>query len=129
MITRISLDSIAAAYPYEYRAFTEAYDVFQDAYCTDGELGEHARMVADAARDPGYRVTEEVDTDLADSLSALLGRLGADGITAYPAVLDSETRFEVFVGVEHVTRELIDIMGPRAVGEQFEESDDLYIPW
>ena len=46
MITRLNLDRIATVYPYEYRAFSEAYSAFDGKYSPGGELGDRARLVA-----------------------------------------------------------------------------------
>ena len=128
MITRLNLDCIATVYPNEYQAFSEAYDKFSDKYCSTGDLGEHARWVADAVSDP-IDFPDEEDTVLTNAVKELIKRFERDGIQVYPVVLDSETEFELFFGVNNVTRKLIDLMGNNVVTEEYEESGDIYVAW
>jgi hypothetical protein len=44
-------------------------------------------------------------------------------------VLDSETQFELFFGVENVSQELLDLMGDKVVTEEYEHSDDIHVGW
>lgn len=129
MITRLNLSSIARRYPNRYRAFSEAYDIFEDKYSSTGELGDMARSVAGAVSG-GKELT---GGDLAE-YDAMVGATGGivdafsgDGIRVYPAVLDSETRFELFFGVNEVTEELIGLLGPDCVTEVYEENGDIYV--
>ena len=138
MITRLNLDCIATVYPYEYREFSEAYSAFDDKYCLAGGIGEHARWVVDAVsdpmvdaiqNDPNFGMPDIEDNNLAKAIKRILLRFSEDGIRAYPVVLDSETRFEVFFGVENVTQELLDLMGAEVVTEEYEVNDDIHVGW
>lgn len=129
MITRINLDSIAHQYPYKYRAFSEAYEKFDDKYSSTGELGEMARSVANAVS--GGKIL--VGADLAeydamvDATREIVEAFSYDGIKVYPVVLDSETQFELFFGVDEVSKELIDLLGPDGITEEYEETEDIYV--
>ena len=127
MITRLNLDCIATAYPYEYRAFSEAYSDFDDKYSPAGELGEQARFAANAATNPDYRIDDEADAAFVKAIRDIIDRFANDGIRVFPAVLDSETQFELFFGVENPTRELLDLMGDKVITEEYEENDDIYV--
>lgn len=129
MITRLNLDRIATVYPYEYRAFSEAYSVFDDKYSQEGELGDRARLVANAATTLKYHIDDEDGADLAKAVKGIIDRFANDGIQVFPAVLDSETRFELFFGVENPTRELLDIMGDEVVTEEYGDSPDIFVAW
>lgn len=129
MITRLNLDCIATVYPYEYRAFSEAYSAFDDKYSPEGELGSRARLVANAATNPNYHIDDENVAALVKSVKDIIDRFANDGIRVFPAVLDSETQFEVFFGVENPTRELIDLMGDKVVTEEYEDSPDIFVAW
>ena len=129
MITRLNLDCIATAYPYEYRAFSEAYSDFDDKYSPAGELGEQARLVANAATNPDYRIDDEDDAAFVKAIRNIIDRFANDGIRVFPAVLDSETQFELFFGVENPTRELLDLMGDKVVTEEYEDSPDIFVAW
>ena len=129
MITRLNFDCIATAYPYEYRAFSEAYSDFDDKYSPAGELGEHARLVANAATNPDYRIDDEDDAAFVKAIRDIIDRFANDGIRVFPAVLDSETQFELFFGVENPTRELIDLMGDNVVTEEYEDGPDIFVAW
>ena len=138
MITRLNLDCIATAYPYEYRAFSEAYSAFDDKYSPTGDIGEHARWVVDAVSDPmvdafqsdpNFGMPDIEDNNLVKAMKRILIRFSEDGIRAYPVVLDSETQFEVFFGVENVSQELLDLMGGKVVTEEYEYSDDIHVGW
>ena len=129
MITRLNLSNIAHQYPYKYRAFSEAYEKFDDKYSSTGELGEMARSVANAVS--GGKIL--VGGDLAeydamvDATREIVDAFSIDGIKVYPVVLDSETQFELFFGVNDVTKELIDLLGPDGITEEYEENDDIYV--
>ena len=129
MITRLNLDCIATAYPYEYRAFSEAYSDFDDKYSPAGELGEQARFAANAATNPDYRIDDEADAAFVKAIRDIIDRFANDGIRVFPAVLDSETQFELFFGVENPTRELLDLMGDNVVTEEYEDSPDIFVAW
>jgi hypothetical protein len=129
MITRLNLDCIATAYPYEYRAFNEAYSAFDDKYSPAGELGEKARFAANAATNPDYRIDDEDDAAFVKAIKDIIDRFANDGIRVFPAVLDSETQFELFFGVENPTRELLDLMGDKVVTEEYEDSPDIFVAW
>lgn len=129
MITRLNLDCIATVYPYEYRAFSEAYSAFDDKYSPEGELGEQARFAASSATNPDYRIYDEDDAAFVKAIKDIIDRFANDGIRVFPAVLDSETQFEVFFGVENPTRELIDLMGDKVVTEEYEDSPDIFVAW
>ena len=129
MITRLNLDCIATAYPYEYRAFSEAYSDFDDKYSPTGELGEQARLVANAATNPANRIDDEADAAFVKAIKDIIDRFANDGIRVFPAVLDSETQFELFFGVENPTRELIDLMGDNVVTEEYGDSPDIFVAW
>lgn len=129
MITRLNLDRIAAVYPREYRAFSEAYSAFDDKHSSEGELGDRARLVANAATDPNYRIDDEADAALAKAVKGIIDRFANDGIRVFPAVLDSEARFELFFGVENPTRELLDLMGDNVVTEEYGDSPDIFVAW
>lgn len=129
MITRLNLDCIATAYPYEYRAFSEAYSAFDDKHSPAGELGEQARFAANAATNPDYRIDDEDDAVFVKAIKDIIERFADDGIRVFPAVLDSETQFELFFGVENLTRELIDLMGDKVVTEEYEDSPDIFVAW
>lgn len=129
MITRLNLDRISAVYPREYRAFSEAYSAFDDKYSPEGELGSRARLVANAATDPNYRIDDEADAVLVKAVKGIIDRFAHDGIRVFPAVLDSETRFELFFGVENPTRELLDLMGDNVVTEEYGDSPDIFVAW
>lgn len=47
----------------------------------------------------------------------------------FPAVLDSETQFELFFGVENPTHELLDLMGEKVVTEEYEDNQDIFVAW
>lgn len=129
MITRINLDSIAHQYPYKYQAFSEAYDKFDDKYSPTGELGEMARSVASAANGGHGMVGGDLDAfnSMVDATREIVEAFSYDGIKVYPVVLDSETQFELFFGVNDVTKELIDLLGPDGITEEYEENDDIYV--
>ena len=129
MITRLNLDCIATAYPYEYRAFSEAYSAFDDKYSPTGDIGEHARWVVDAVSDPNFGMPDIEDSNLVKAMKRILIRFSEDGIRAYPVVLDSETQFEVFFGVKNVSQELLDLMGDNVVTEEYEDSPDIFVAW
>lgn len=129
MITRLNLDRIATVYPYEYRAFSEAYSVFDDNYSPEGELGEQARFAANAATNPDYRIDDEADAAFVKAIRDIIDRFANDGIRVFPAVLDSETQFELFFGVENPTRELLDLMGDNVITEEYEDSPDIFVAW
>lgn len=129
MITRLNLDCIATVYPYEYCAFSEAYSAFDDKYSPDGELGEQARLVANAATNPDYRIDDADDAAFVKAIKDIIDRFANDGIRVFPAVLDSETQFELFFGVENPTRELLDLMGDEVVTEEYEDSPDIFVAW
>lgn len=129
MITRLNLDCIATAYPYEYRAFSEAYSDFDDKYSPAGELGEQARFAANAATNPDYRIDDEADAAFVKAIRDIIDRFANDGIRVFPAVLDSETQFELFFGVENPTRELLDLMGDNVITEEYEDSPDIFVAW
>ena len=129
MITRLNLDCIATAYPYEYRAFSEAYSDFDDKYSPAGELGEQARFAANAATNPDYRIDDEADAAFVKAIRNIIDRFANDGIRVFPAVLDSETQFELFFGVENPTRELLDLMGDNVITEEYEDSPDIFVAW
>ena len=129
MITRLNLDCIATAYPYEYRAFSEAYSAFDDKYSPTGELGEQARFAANAATNPDYRIDDEADAAFVKAIRDIIDRFANDGIRVFPAVLDSETQFELFFGVENPTRELLDLMGDNVITEEYEDSPDIFVAW
>ena len=129
MITRLNLDSIAHQYPYKYQAFSEAYDKFDDKYSPTGELGEMARSVASAANGGHGMVGGDLDAfnSMVDATREIVEAFSYDGIKVYPVVLDSETQFELFFGVNDVTKELIDLLGPDGITEEYEENDDIYV--
>ena len=129
MITRLNFDCIATVYPYEYRAFSEAYSDFDDKYSPAGELGEQARFAANAATNPDYRIDDEADAAFVKAIRDIIDRFANDGIRVFPAVLDSETQFELFFGVENPTRELLDLMGDKVVTEEYEDSPDIFVAW
>ena len=129
MIPRLNLDCIATAYPYEYRAFSEAYSDFDDKYSPAGELGEQARFAANAATNPDYRIDDEADAAFVKAIRDIIDRFANDGIRVFPAVLDSETQFELFFGVENPTRELLDLMGDNVITEEYEDSPDIFVAW
>ena len=129
MITRLNLDCIATVYPYEYRAFSEAYSDFDDKYSPTGELGEQARFAANAATNPDYRIDDEADAAFVKAIRDIIDRFANDGIRVFPAVLDSETQFELFFGVENPTRELLDLMGDKVITEEYEDSPDIFVAW
>ncbi len=129
MITRLNIDCIATAYPYEYRAFSEAYSAFDDKYSREGELGEQARFVANAATNPDYRIEDEDDAAFVKAIKDIIDRFVNDGIRVFPAVLDSEPQVELFFGVENPTRELLDLMGDKVVTEEYEDSPDIFVAW
>lgn len=129
MITRLNLDCIATAYPYEYRAFSEAYSAFDDKYSPAGELGEKARFAVNAATNPDYHIDDEDDAVFVKAIKDIIERFADDGIRVFPAVLDSETQFELFFGVENPTRELIDLMGDNVVTEEYGDSPDIFVAW
>lgn len=129
MITRLNLDCIATVYPYEYRAFSEAYSAFDDKYSPEGELGEQARLVANAATNPDYRIDDADDAAFVKAIKDIIDRFANDGIRVFPAVLDSETQFELFFGVENPTRELLDLMGDNVITEEYEDSPDIFVAW
>lgn len=129
MITRLNLTNIAHQYPDNYRVFSEAYDKFVDKYSPTGELGEMARVVADAVSGGKSLVGgDHAEYDaMVDATKAIVDAFSNDGIKVYPVVLDSETQFELFFGVEEVTKELIDLLGPDAITEEYEETDDIHV--
>lgn len=129
MITRLNLDCISTVYPYEYRAFSEAYSAFDDKYSPAGELGEQARFAANAATNPDYRIDDEADAAFVKAIRNIIDRFANDGIRVFPVVLDSETQFELFFGVENPTRELLDLMGDNVVTEEYEDSPDIFVAW
>ena len=129
MITRLNLDRIATAYPCECRAFSEAYSAFDDKYSMEGTLGKRARLVANAATNPNYYLDDEADADLSKAVKGIIDRFANDGIRVFPAVLDSEARFELFFGVETPTRELLDLMGDNVVTEEYGDSPDIFVAW
>lgn len=131
MITRLNFDCIATVYPYEYRAFSEAYSAVDDKYSMEGGLGEQARSVANAATNPNYHIDDD-DEDVAALVKAvkdIIDRFANDGIRVFPVVLDSETEFDLFFGVETPTRELLDLMGDKVVTEEYEDSPDIFVAW
>ena len=131
MITRINLDSIAHQYPHKYQAFSEAYDKFDDKYSPTGELGEMARSVASAANGGHGMVGGDLDAfnSLVDATKGILEAFRNDGIAVYPVVLDSETQFELFFGVDDVSKELIDLLGPDCITEEYEETEDIFVAY
>ena len=123
MITRLNLTNIAHQYPYKYRAFSEAYDNFDTKYSSTGELGEMARSVANAVSGGHILVggdLAEYDA-MVDATREIVDAFSFDGIK------DSETQFELFFGVDEVTKELIDLLGPDGITEEYEENDDIYV--
>lgn len=131
MITRINLDSIAHQYPYKYQAFSEAYDKFYDKYSLTGELGEMARSVASAANGGHGMVGGDLDAfnSMVDATKGILEAFRNDGIAVYPVVLDSETQFELFFGVDDVSKEIIDLLGPECITEEYEENEDIFVAY
>lgn len=138
MITRLNLDCIARVYPYEYRAFSEAYEKFYDKYSFDGNLGEHARWVVDAVSDPMIDAVQNIpnigmpdieDNQMVLAMKRIIRRFDCDNITVRPAVIDNESKFEVFFGVENPTSELIDLMGEKVITEEYEPDDDIHVGW
>ena len=129
MITRLNLDRIATVYPYEYRSFSEAYSAFDDKYSPGGELGDRARLVANAATTMKCHIDDEDVADLAKAVKGIIDRFANDGIQVFPAVLDSETRFELFFGVVNPTRELLGLMGDEVVTEEYGDSPDIFVAW
>lgn len=129
MITRLNLSNIAHQYPYKYHVFSEAYEKFVDKYSSTGELGEMARSVANAVS--GGKILAGADLaeydDMVDATREIVDAFFIDGIKVYPVVLDSETQFELFFGVDEVSKELIGLLGPDGITEEYEENDDIYV--
>lgn len=88
-----------------------------------------ARSVANAVS--GGKIL--VGADLAeydamvDATREIIEAFSYDGIKVYPVVLDSETQFELFFGVDEVSKELIDLLGPDGITEEYEENEDIYV--
>lgn len=129
MITRLNLSCIARVYPYEYRAFSEAYDTFCSKYSNDGELAEQSRFMVNAATNPDYRVDDEDDAKFVQTVKAIIKRFATDGIRVFPAVLDTETQFELFFGVENPSDELLALMGDKVLTEEYDDSDEVFVAW
>ena len=135
MIYSINLTKIATKFPDLYRAFSEAYDRFDDMYSPTGEMGNMCRNIADTVSGRGeFTCPEPDEVDkyymLADATKGIVEAFGTfHDIRVYPVVLDSETEFEFFFGVDDLSRlaELNDLLGEDAITGEYEETPDIYV--
>jgi len=135
MIYSINLTKIATKFPDLYRAFSEAYDKFDDMYSPTGEMGSMCRNIVDTVSGRGEFTgpdPDEVDIYylLADATKGIVEAFSTfHDIRVYPVVLDSETEFEFFFGVDDLSRlaELNGLLGDDAITGEYEETPDIYV--